>query len=599
MPRRKAKRTRTRSSPAGIVAGLFAVLLLAAACTPAPRTSTASDVEGAHDLARDAATLLMRLSAYDYALAGTLTGQRTYLVSPDRYAAVVRGSAASIQRFTGTALSATLNTRGPIRERLVTLADGLVDVSRDAGRYADGADPALFAKVIAGVARGWSDLRELARLIRPTDEDLLRTIARGASIAVDAKADRVYGLTVGPFATSGEADAAAKRIGTVELITRAAPFVVRVGTYTERVAGDAAVSALAVKGFTGLLAEEERYAFARLGPPPDQELWREPERVFDTWGNARRVAIAPNATWVLTGSDDGTVAVFSGDGGLKSLPKFHAGVAHLTFSEDGRFAMGGGITLVNFILPPGVGVGVPVRLDTPATQVVYVPGANYFAAIAKGDGDSGVIAGRAPDGIQLRSPFPIAIPASGGALAANGAGELYFAWNVGPATTEIDVLNMRTDRRVNGVLRVPGTVRELAISRDGSRGAIMTDQGVYRFGPHAADPAKTLVRAGDPVRAIGYGPDGVLYLLTPQRITALDGEGATLWSSPLVDGRRLVLAKRPVVLDGTDRLLTFGSDGIAEDLGISGVVQDVAASPDGGRVAVLQEGRRALLFKLP
>ena len=72
-----------------------------------------------------------------------------------------------------------------------------------------------------------------------------------------------------------------------------------------------------------------------------------------------------------------------------------------------------------------------------------------------------------------------------------------------------------------------------------------------------------------------------------------------LWSSPLIDGRRLVIASRPVVLDGADRLLTFTANGEVEDLGVSGIVQDVAASPDGRRVAVLADGRRALIFRLP
>lgn len=596
-PRRTTRKTRTRNS-GRLGAALLAILLLASACTSAPRPSVASDVEGARELASEAAYLLLRLSAYDYALAGTLTGARTHIVTPDRYASVVRDSAASIQRFTGNALTATLNANGPLRERLVTLADGLVEVSRAANQYADGGDPAIFAKVVAGVARGWEDVDALSRLVRTPDEDLAATIKRGSSFVVEARPKRVYGLTVGPFASSAEADAAADRIGSVEQVARSAPYVVRVGTYSDRAAGDAAVTRLSVKGFTGLLTEEERYTFSRRGPAPDAELWREPERVFDTWDGARRVAVAPNARWVVTGSDDGTVAVFSGDGVLRSLPRFHAGVAHLVFSDDGRWVMGGGITLVNFVLPEGVGIGVPVRMPSPTTDIVYVPSANYFAAVARGEGGNGVIAGRAPDGVPLRAPFPIPLPESGGALAVNGGGELYYAWSAS-GTTEIDVLNMAGDRQVHGVLKVPGTVSQLAISRDGTRGAVMTDQGVYRFGPHDLDPAQSLVRLSDPLREIAMGPDGTLYLMAQTRISAHDARGETIWSSALVDGRRLVIADRPVVLDGVDRLLTFSPTGDVEDLGISGTVQDLAASPDGKRIAVLAEGRRAQIFKLP
>jgi WD40 domain-containing protein len=589
---------RTRNSWRRAAAALFALVLVASACEAAPQPRETSDVANAHELANDAAYLLLRLSAYDYALAGTLTGARTHIVSIPRYSSVVRDSAANIQRFTGNALGATLDASGPLRDRVVTLADSLVDVSRSATRYADGGDPAAFAEVVSGVRQSWKDLDALAKLVRPADPELLATIQRGASFVVAATPGKIYALTVGPFASSTEAGDAARRIGTVESVSTESPFVVRVGTYTDKAAGQAQVTSLSVKGFTGVLSEEERYRFARTGPTPDAELWREPARVFDTWGGARRVAVAPNAEYVVTGSDDGTVAVFSGNGTLRSLPRFFAGVAHLVFSDDGKWAMGGGITLVNFALPQGVGVGVPVRLETPATEVVYVPGANYFAAIAKGDGGAGVIAGRAPDGVPLTPIFPISLPESGGALAANAAGELYWAWS-DSGTTELDVLNMAGDRQKHGVMKVPGTVSELVVTRDGAHGAVMTDQGVYSFGPHAPNPSATLKRVGDPVRQIAIGADGTLYLMTQTKITALDPRGEVAWTSALVDGRRLVIADRPIVLDGADRLLTFTKGGIAEDLGTSGTIQDVAASPDGKRIAVLADSSRAQIFKLP
>lgn len=576
--------------------------MLASACTTPPKPATPPDVEGAHDLAREAGDLLLRLSAYDYALAGTLREERTYVVTPDRYAAVVRGSAASIQRFTGSTLTATLNTSGPIRDRLVTLADGLVELSRDANTYADGGDPAVFSGVTAGVARAWEDLRSLHRLVKPPDEELARTIERGSSLVVEGRSERAYAVTVGPFASVAEADAAATRIGSVERVARSAPFVVGVGTYTDRAAADAAIGALSASGFSGLMTEEERWIFTRSGPAPDAELWREPESLFDTWGAARRVAVSPGAAWVATGSDDGTVAVFTGDGVLRSLPTFHAGIAHLAFSDDGRWLMGGGLTMVNFILPPGVGVGEPVRLPSPATQLVYVPAANYFAAIARGptgepSGGGGAVAARAPDGAPIAS-FPLTTPAAGGAIAATARGELYIATN-SSGTTDVEVLDLTRDRQMRGVLRAPGEVRALAIDRGGTLGAVMTSKGVYRFGPKDTDPARTLTRIADPAGDLAFGPDGTLYLLRKTAISAHDLRGELLWRSPLVDARKLVIAARPVVLDGADRLITFTSKGIPEDLGVNGNVQDVSASPDGKRVAVLTDGFRALIFKLP
>jgi hypothetical protein len=562
----------------------------------------ASDAQGAQDLAREAGDLLLQLSAYDYAMAGTLSGQRTHVVDPARYASIVRSSAARIQRFTGTVLTATLDAAGPVKERLVTLADSLVDVSRDASTYADGGDSAVFAKVGAGVARAWDDLRALHRLVRPVDDELGATIARGSTFVVEARPERVFAITVGPFGTSADADAAAKRIGTVELVTRTAPFVVRVGTYADRKAADTASAALTAKGLTGLTLEEERFAFKRSGPVPEVELWREPERLFDTLATARRVAVSPNAAWVATGSDDGTVAIFTGDGLLRSLPKFNAGVSQLAFSDDNKWLMGGGQTLANFILPQGTSVGAQIKMPSPTQQLLYVPKAYYFAAISKGptgepSGGGGIVAGRAPDGAPLGS-FPITAPSTGGAIAATKAGELFIATN-SSGSTDIEVLNLTKDRTMRGVLKVPGEYRALAIDPNGVLGAVITDKGVYRFGPKDVDPAKTLTRIADTVVDLAFGLDGTLYLLAKTRLSAHDLRGETLWSTPLIDARRLVIAKRPIVLDGADRLLAFSGKGAVDDLGVTGNVLDIAASPDGQRVAVLNDARRAFIYRFP
>ncbi len=95
------------------------------------------------------------------------------------------------------------------------------------------------------------------------------------------------------------------------------------------------------------------------------------------------------------------------------------------------------------------------------------------------------------------------------------------------------------------------------------------------------------------------GLDEILYLLTKTRLSAHDLRGELLWSAPLIDARRLVIAKRAIVLDGADRLLTFGAKGAVEDLGVSGNVLDISASPDGQRLAVLNDARRALIYRIP
>lgn len=535
-------------------------------------------------------------------MAGTLAGARTRIVDPVRYAALTRADAARIQRFTGSTLAVALDAQGPMTERLVTLADGLVDLARDVNAYADGGGDAAFARVVAGVDRGWEDLIALQRLLRPPDEQLGATIARGRSFTVEATTERAYVLTVGPFASADEALTAAQRIGTVEDVARSSPFVIRVGTYGDQAAAAGASKGLADKGFTGFVSDETRYRFTRGDVVPDAELWREPERVFDTWGSARRVAVSPNAAWVATGSDDGTVAIFTGDGTLRSLPKFNAGVAFLAFSDDSKWLMGGGQTMANFILPQGVSVGSQVDLPSPAQQLVYVPRAYYFAAVARAAGDEqgtgGVVVGRAPDGAPLRS-FPIRTPSTGGSLAVTRKGELYIATDSNSGDTDVEVLDLTRDRTMRGVLRVPGALKVLAIDPGGVLGAAMTDKGVYRFGPHDTDPAKTLTRISDPVVDLAFGYDGTLYLLSKTQLSAHDLRGELLWKTPLVDARRLVIAQRPVVLDAAGDLIAFDRSGQIDDLGVTGNVVDVAASPDGGRLAVLTDTSRALIFKLP
>src|SRR6059058_606527 len=114
--------------------------------------------------ARDVETgaILLQYSAYDYGLAGALAGEKTRTVTPARYATVARDAAKSISGFTSRILATALDRTGPIRDRLVPLADGLADLSKDSGAYADGGDPAAFARVITDVSAGWQRVRDLS-----------------------------------------------------------------------------------------------------------------------------------------------------------------------------------------------------------------------------------------------------------------------------------------------------------------------------------------------------------------------------------------------------------------------------------------------------
>lgn len=582
----------------------LAVLLVLACTTPEPKAAL-GDATAGPQLARDASAILLELSAYDYALTGALAGQKDRVVSAERYAAVARGAVRAIGKLSSETVVATADRSGPVRDRLLALADGLTVAGRDITAYADGADPAAFARVVAGVAAGWQRLAELAAAL-PPDEELGRRIARGRSFVVTATAERVHALTVGPYATRADADAAARRAGQVESVASQTPFVVRIGTYRDRPAADAAAAALAAKGFpTSSIVEEQRHSFARSGSAPDAELWREPARIFDTAGAARRVAVSPDGAWLATGSDDGTVALFSREGVLRALPRFNAGIAHLVFADNGEWLLAGGLTLATLRVPSGVANGTIVRLPSPASQAVFVPTARAFAASSKGPtgqpaGGPGAIAGRAPDGIALGAPFPLATPAAGSILAASEAGELFIATPAAGGGTDIEVFRVGLERFPRGVVRLPGTVRSLVVDRGGTRAAALTDQGVVRFGPKDADPSKTVSTVAPPAaREIAFGADGTLYVLEPTRLLALEPTGPQRWSVPLVDGRRLVIAKRAIVLDGTERLLAADGAGALDELGAGGTVVDVAASADGLRVAALVDGRRAVLFTMP
>lgn len=581
---------------------LLAALVLASACTAQPKTTPSADVPAAPKLARDAAALLLQLSVYDYALAGSLAGEKARVVSPERYAVVARAAVQGLRTFTSSALSATADTTGPVRDRLLALADAANDLANDAGTYADTGDAATFSRVIGDLTRSWQQLRDLGATL-PVDREVERTIARGTSFTVTAKAETRFVLTAGPYSSQAEADAAAKKAGTAESVTKSPPFVVRVGTYPTRAAADAAAAALAPKGFDlTAVAPEERYAFARGTVAPDAELWREPVRIFDTWGAARRVALSPDGAWIATGSDDGTVAIFSSTGVLRALPKFNAGISQMLFSDDGNWLEAGGATLVTLGVPGGAAFGTTMRFPAATGQLLFVPTARAFVATSPGAtglpaGGGGLVGGRAPDGAAI-APFPLATPAAGAVIAATDAGDLYLA-TPGPTGTDIEVLRLAGDRRIRGVVRLPGTARALAVDRTGAFGAAVTDQGTFRFGPNDADPGKTVARVGDPARGIAFGADGTFYRLEQNRMTATAPGGAVRWQVVLVDGRRMVIGQRALVLDGTDRVAVIAADGTVDDLGIGGTVQDLAASPDGRRVAVLLESRRAVLFDLP
>jgi len=580
------------------------LVLLAAACssTPLPdnKTRPIGDVPDAQSLAiaHTAADILATFSVYDYALVGGLNGEKVRVVSADRFASVARTQAALITANTTKVVAATVETVGPARDRLVALADGLTDLSRDALAYADGRDAAVLSRILSGVERGWASVRELVSVM-PADASLRAAINRGTAIKSAATSTQRFTLTVGPFTNVAEAAATAESIGQNATATKESPFTVHVGPYADRPAADKAAAALAAQKITSIVSEDAIYAFARSGDVPDVELWREPERSIDVHALARKIALSPDGALIATGTDDGFLALHTRDGALKALAKFNAGVNQLAFTNDARFLMGGGQVLSNFVMPaPSDSSGVPVRLTGAAQSLVYVPGVDIFAASAGGS-DGGVIGGRTPGGLPLAAPFPIGLGSAGGLLAASDYGDLFFAWQTAGGY-EVKVFRPGVDRSTRGVLRVPGTGTAFAIDPSGTYGAAVTDQGTYRFQVNAPDPTKSLTKITTPVRDVEFARDGTLYLLDAKRILAVDVEGATRWTTPLVDGRRMAVGLRAVVLDGTDHLVALDpKTGALDELAPVGQIQDLVVSRDGRWVGIVAEAKRAVLFRLP
>jgi WD domain, G-beta repeat len=601
--------TRTRLTNSGLTRlALCVLLLIGSACESAPKVVPSGDVPDASPLARSTTAVLLQLSAYDYALAGGLAGQSTRTISSDRWATVARGLLPKISDVSSASLSATANAAGPVRDAVVSLADSLTDLTKDAGTYADASDPGVFAKTVGDVGTSWDRLKALAAKL-PTDAELQKTIARGTSFTVSSTSEALFALQAGPYATAADADAAAQKIGPVLSVTRVAPYLVRVATYPTKAEADAAGAALKPKGIdVTSVVEDRKYTFSRGATAPDAELWREPSRVIDGPAGARRVALSPDGQWIALASDDGTIGIFSATtGALVALPKLNAGITALLFSNDSAWLFAGGASGSVFFVPSGaspLGVGQQLRFPSAISQVLFVglPTARAFVAVSKGptgvaSGGGGLIGGRAPDGALLGAPFPITTPAPGGSIAVSDRGELFIA-TTGGGNTDVEVLRLGSDRVIRGVITIPGTPVDLAVDVKGDRAAVVTDQGTFRFGPHDPNPGATVQKIGAAVRDVVFGPDGTLYQLDKDKATAIAPDGSQRWQAPLIDGRKIVVGTRTLIWDGADAVWAIGADGTVDALGIGATIQDLVTSADGKRALVVLDARRALVFDL-
>ena len=602
--------TRTRPTNSGLIRlALIAFLLIGTACETPPKVVPSGDVPDAPQLARSTAQILVQLSAYDYALAGGFAGEKTRIVSSDRWATVIRALLPKVSDITSATLSATANAAGPVRDATVAVADALTDLTKDAGTFADAGDQGVFAKTAGDVATTWDRLRTLAAKL-PTDPQLATMIARGTSFTVSSTSTALFTVQAGPYATAADATAAAKKIGPFIAITTTAPFLVRVATYPTKAQADSAAAALRPKGIdVTAVVEDRKYTFSRSGPAPDVELWREASRTIDGFGNARRVALSPDGKWIAAATDDGTVAIFNATtGGLVALPKFVAGISALLFSADSGWLFVGGSSATVLFVPQGtspLGIAQQLRFPSAITQVLYVnvPTARAFVAMSKSasgvaGGGGGLIGARAPDGAVLGEPFPITAPAAGGFIATDDRGELFVATTTA-GQTDVELLRLGSERFLRGVVRIPGNITAFALDPKGDRAALVTDQGTFRFSPHDPNPGATLQKIGAVVRDVAFGADGTFYQLDKDKVVATTIDGQQRFQAPLTDGRKLVLgARRTLVWDGSDTVWAIAADGTIDALGLDGTVVDLVTSADGKRAGVVLDGKRALVFDL-
>src|SRR3954467_12780351 len=374
---------------------IFAVLIVAtASCssTPPSKPRPTSDIPAARPLSREIATVLLNFSVYDYALVGGLNGDRVRVVDEERYATIARAQASRISDTATKTIAAVVDTAGPIHDRMVTLADSLAVLRRDALAYADAKNVDSFARILDDVDANWALLHELQSLLKD-DGNLDTTIERGMSIKTKATPGKRALVTIGPFAGAAEAAQVAEEFGAAGVAATESPFVVRI-TFPDRATADAKAADLQKHGTPAIVIDQTAFAFSRSGAAPEVELWREPERFIDSHSGARKVALSGNAGLVATGSDDGFMAIFTNDGVLRALARENAGVNQLVFTDDGHFLMGGGQLLSTWVMPnPDFTVGDPMRLTGAPISAVYLPKANAFFASS-----DGIIGGRAPDG---------------------------------------------------------------------------------------------------------------------------------------------------------------------------------------------------------
>jgi hypothetical protein len=582
-------------------AGVLFSLTVSASClfsSAPPVSSPLTASTAASDAVVGAARFLSRVSAYDYALAGSFAGERARVVSVDRYVDVLAADREAVFALKDQVVAAAF-ADPTLAKALIAAADELVAIEEDL-QAVDVDDPAAFARVLDHVDAAWKAFASINAL-RPSDP-LAAAIARGAAWRVTVSRSPVFAVQTAPYASHAEADEAARRIGSVELVADTAPFTIRVVTTPDRGSAVKRVDELRAAGVLAAVVDTDRYAFARSGPDPAAELWREGAVDIPTWAQARRAAFVANG--VVIASADGETFAFTDTGKLWWHAKLRPGPSFATPSADGRYVLVGGQSF-QLLGSAGEVIGPLTRLPSSAAGAVWLPRAKLFVAASQGPtgkppGGGGAVIAVRLDGAALGDPFPLVTPAAGPALAATPALDAVFVATTSNGTTDVESIRPGVDERVRTVLRVEGQVSDLVIDDEGRYAVLVTASGTYRFQPTSTNAAATLERIGGAARDVAFGHDGMLYAAFENRLVAYDRALRSVWSVPLRDGRRVVVARRIVTQDGISRALAVDpATGAVDELAPIGELNDIAVSADGARVLLLGDGQRAVIFQLP
>lgn len=590
-------------TPRGRGASAILLSLALAACVDAqapsvPRITPAPGAAAA--IARDASSVLVRISAYDYALAGALAGERVQVVTPERYAVALENERQAILGIKDRVLQAAF-ADAALAAALVEMADASVRIAGGMERYAATREESAFVAIVTDVGDSWASMRRLATRL-PRDERLQASIARGTAWTIVVTTEPAFSVITAPFATRDEAQRAAERIGSVEQIPATSPFAIRVLTTTDRVSAEKRVAELQRSEVLAAVVDTERYRYKRGGPDAGAELWREPAVDIPTWNGARRANFVAGGIVVV--SVDGETFGFDEGGRPVWHAKLQAGPSFVTPAAGGRFVLVGGL-FANLLTSDGRVLGTGARLPSAAAAAVWLERRQVFVAASQGptgkaDGGPGAVNAIRLDATALGAPFPLVTPAAGPALATSPARDEVFVATTSAGTTDVEVIRPGLDERPRTIARISGQVQELLVDDAGTYAVLVTVQGTYRFRVNVADPAATIERIGAPARDIAFAPDGTLYLMLTDRLVAYDAGLRALWTLGLADGRRVLVGRRVVVQDGLRRTLVVdAANGESEELASLGEVEDAAVSPDGARLLLLVEGRRAVLFTLP